>query len=109
MRRCAADRGLVPLISAIGMSIFLQNWVAIGQGARDMAVPALVTGSVQFQLGTDFVVTAAVFAHHDHRGHGVAYDRADVVHQVFPPGPRLARMLARLAHGESAGHRHQPR
>ncbi len=49
---------LVPLISAIGMSIFLQNWVAIGQGARDMAVPALVTGSVQFQLGTDFVITA---------------------------------------------------
>jgi branched-chain amino acid transport system permease protein len=49
---------LVPLISAIGMSIFLQNWVAIGQGARDMAVPALVTGSVQFTLGSDFVVTA---------------------------------------------------
>ncbi|HHU94849.1 MAG TPA: branched-chain amino acid ABC transporter permease LivH, partial [Alcaligenaceae bacterium] len=36
---------LVPLISAIGMSIFLQNWVALGQGARDMAVPNLVTGS----------------------------------------------------------------
>ena len=49
---------LVPLISAIGMSIFLQNWVALGQGARDMAVPALVTGSVQLQLGTDFVFTA---------------------------------------------------
>ncbi len=49
---------LVPLISAIGMSIFLQNWVAIGQGARDMAVPALITGSVQFKLGSDFVVTA---------------------------------------------------
>jgi branched-chain amino acid transport system permease protein len=49
---------LVPLISAIGMSIFLQNWVAIGQGARDMAVPALVTGSVQFKMGSDFVVTA---------------------------------------------------
>src|SRR5690625_7013985 len=31
---------LVPLISAVGMSIFLQNWVALGQGARDMAVPA---------------------------------------------------------------------
>lgn len=31
---------LIPLISAIGMSIFLQNWVALGQGARDMAVPA---------------------------------------------------------------------
>jgi branched-chain amino acid transport system permease protein len=49
---------LVPLISAIGMSIFLQNWVALGQGARDMAVPPLVTGAVQFTLGSDFVITA---------------------------------------------------
>lgn len=48
---------LVPLISAIGMSIFLQNWVAIGQGARDMAVPALVTGAAQFQIG-EFTVMA---------------------------------------------------
>lgn len=48
---------LVPLISAIGMSIFLQNWVAVGQGARDMAVPALVTGSMQFEMG-DFTITA---------------------------------------------------
>src|SRR5690554_7187774 len=42
---------LVPLISAIGMSIFLQNWVAVGQGARDMAVPALVTGALQVNIG----------------------------------------------------------
>lgn len=49
---------LVPLISAIGMSIFLQNWVALGQGARDMAVPNLVTGSLQLQLGDDFVFNA---------------------------------------------------
>lgn len=45
------------LISAIGMSIFLQNWVALGQGARDMAVPSLVSGAVQFHMGSDFDVT----------------------------------------------------
>ena len=39
---------LVALISAIGMSIFLQNWVALGQGARDMAVPALIPGALRF-------------------------------------------------------------
>jgi len=50
---------LVALISAIGMSIFLQNWVALGQGARDMTVPALMTGSFQITLGSDFVVTAS--------------------------------------------------
>jgi len=48
---------LVALISAIGMSIFLQNWVALGQGARDMAVPSLISGSVQFTMGSDFLVT----------------------------------------------------
>ncbi len=48
---------LVPLISAIGMSIFLQNWVAVGQGARDMAVPALVTGSFQVEM-FDYTITA---------------------------------------------------
>ena len=39
---------LVALISAIGMSIFLQNWVALGQGARDMAVPQLSPGALRF-------------------------------------------------------------
>jgi len=42
---------LVALISAIGMSIFLQNWVALGQGARDMAVPSLLPGALQFGGG----------------------------------------------------------
>jgi len=41
---------LVALISAIGMSIFLQNWMALGQGARDMAVPTLVSGAVQVPM-----------------------------------------------------------
>lgn len=50
---------LVALISAIGMSIFLQNWVALGQGARDVAVPALITGSFSLDLGTGFDVTTS--------------------------------------------------
>lgn len=49
---------LAPLITAIGMSIFLQNWVAIGQGARDVAVPAVLPGSVQFTLAdSSFLIT----------------------------------------------------
>jgi branched-chain amino acid transport system permease protein len=48
---------LVALISAIGMSIFLQNWVALGQGARDMAVPNILSGAVQFRMGSEFDVT----------------------------------------------------
>ncbi len=49
---------LVALISAIGMSIFLQNWVALGQGARDAAVPYLVSGSANVEFASGFVVTA---------------------------------------------------
>lgn len=35
---------LAPLISAIGMSIFLQNVVRLAQGSRDIAMPSLITG-----------------------------------------------------------------
>lgn len=39
---------LIPLISAIGMSIFLQNYVRLGQGSRDVALPSLLTGGWTF-------------------------------------------------------------
>ncbi len=39
---------LIPLISAIGMSIFLQNIVRFAQGSRDIAMPVLVTGGFEF-------------------------------------------------------------
>ncbi|MCW5222784.1 high-affinity branched-chain amino acid ABC transporter permease LivH [Verminephrobacter aporrectodeae] len=48
---------LVPLISAIGMSIFLQNYMLIGQGARDVSVPVVVSGALEFNMGGDFTVT----------------------------------------------------
>ena len=35
---------LAPLISAIGMSIFLQNYVSLTQGSRDVALPSLFNG-----------------------------------------------------------------
>ena len=47
---------LIPLISAIGMSIFLQNWVALGQGARDMAVPSLLPGALRFGSESAFEI-----------------------------------------------------
>ncbi len=39
---------LIPLISAIGMSIFLQNVVRVAQGSRDIAMPSLVQGGISF-------------------------------------------------------------
>ena len=34
-----------PLISAIGMSIFLQNMMRMAQGSRDIAMPTLISGA----------------------------------------------------------------
>lgn len=48
---------LVPLISALGVSVFLQNYVALGQGAYDLAVPDLLSGSLSIDLGGSFAVT----------------------------------------------------
>lgn len=39
---------LAPLISAIGMSLLLQNYVRISQGARSQGVPALIDGHFRF-------------------------------------------------------------
>lgn len=47
---------LVPLISALGVSVFLTNFVGLGQGARDVAVPSLLYGGWSFNLGGTFSV-----------------------------------------------------
>jgi len=39
---------LVPLISAIGVSIFLQNYVQLGQGARDVSMQPVIAGGWRF-------------------------------------------------------------
>ena len=46
---------LAPLISAIGMSLVLQNYVQLAQGAKDQAVPPLYSGVIRFGSATEFV------------------------------------------------------
>ncbi len=48
---------LAPLISAIGMSVFLQNYVQIAQGARVKPLPPLIQGGFTFMEGDGFNVT----------------------------------------------------
>ena len=48
---------LIPLISAIGMSIFLQNLVRLAQGSRDVAMPSLVSGGIDIGPATGFHAT----------------------------------------------------
>jgi len=43
------------LISAIGMSLILQNYVQLSQGANQQGVPTLLTGAFRFHIGDGFV------------------------------------------------------
>ena len=47
---------LAPLITAIGVSIFLQNFVQATQGARVKPLNAIISGGFTILEGTDFVV-----------------------------------------------------
>lgn len=48
---------LAPLISAIGMSIFLQNFVQLAQGARVKPMPPMISGGLTFLEGSDYSIT----------------------------------------------------
>ncbi|BFM50656.1 branched-chain amino acid ABC transporter permease LivH [Marinomonas sp. THO17] len=43
------------LISAIGMSLILQNYVQLSQGAKQQGVPTLLSGAIRFEVGDGFV------------------------------------------------------
>ena len=46
---------LAPLISAVGMSLVLQNYVQVSQGARNQGIPILIDGVVRFGGKEQFV------------------------------------------------------
>ncbi|WP_086480274.1 high-affinity branched-chain amino acid ABC transporter permease LivH [Oceanospirillum sanctuarii] len=43
-----SSKRLIALISAIGMSIFLQNYIRLAQGSRDIAMPSMIQGGFLF-------------------------------------------------------------
>lgn len=52
-----SSKRLIALISAIGMSIFLQNYVSLTQGSRDLALPGLVSGQWTLGVSNGFAAT----------------------------------------------------
>jgi len=46
---------LAPLISAIGMSLVLQSYVQVSQGARNQGIPTLIKGTLRIGSDTNFV------------------------------------------------------
>jgi branched-chain amino acid transport system permease protein len=53
-RPLRGSTSLAPLISAIGVSLMLQSYVQISQGARDQGVPVLLPGAIRFGTESDF-------------------------------------------------------
>ncbi len=51
---------LAPLISAIGMSIFLSNFVQVTQGPRNKSIPPLVRGEFEVMNHNGYAVTLSV-------------------------------------------------
>ncbi|HUD53539.1 ABC transporter permease subunit [Parvibaculum sp.] len=56
-RPLRGSQRLAPLISAIGVSIVLQNFVQLAQGARVKPLPPMIRGSFQLSTSGDFQVT----------------------------------------------------
>lgn len=56
-RPVRSSKRLIALISAIGMSIFLQNTVSLTEGSRDVALPSLFTGRWTVADGENFSAT----------------------------------------------------
>ena len=50
---------LAPLISALGMSIVLQNYVQVAQGARVKPMQPLISGGLEFFKNSEFIVTVS--------------------------------------------------
>jgi branched-chain amino acid transport system permease protein len=59
-RRLRGGPRLAPLISAIGMSIVLQNYVQLAQGARVKPLPPVIGGSFVIASGPNFQATISV-------------------------------------------------
>jgi branched-chain amino acid transport system permease protein len=51
---------LAPLISAIGVSLLLQNFVRLAQGSRTQAIPALFQGYLKFTVNGELVYISYV-------------------------------------------------
>ncbi len=97
---------LIPLISAIGMSIFLQNAVMLSQDSRkghpDPAARQLRVRRKQHERRGDLL-----YADPDLRRHLPGDVRPHPVHLPLPPGPRLPRLRRGPEDDQPAGYQQQ--
>ena len=85
---------LAPLISAIGMSIFLQNYVQITQGARVKPMPPLIQGGFTIFESGGFAVQLSYLQLVDHAADAGADARLLGLDRGDAARPRAARLRA---------------
>ncbi len=76
---------LAPLISAIGMSLILQNYVQLSQGPNQQGIPTLLSGALRMTVGDGVVQITLDQGVYSRRGAGGdAYP--DLDYSVYPAG-----------------------
>ncbi len=98
---------LAPLISAIGMSLILQNYVQLSQGPNQQGIPTLLSGALRMTVGDGvvqitwtkvFILVAALVGDAD----------PDLDYPVHPAGAHLSRYPAGPAYGGDPWHQYRP-
>jgi len=101
-----SSKRLIALISAIGMSIFLQNYVSLNNQAGFTGSGAAGADHRPVDGGRE----QRLCRHHLHHaggdlGRDVPGDAGpDHLYPLFPHGPRLSRLRRRSENGQPAGH-----
>lgn len=107
-RPVRSSKRLIALISAIGMSIFLQNYVSLTEGSRDVALPSLFNG--QWTVGSSENFSASITTMQLVIWIVTFGDAgADAVYPLLPYGPCLPCLRGRPENGQPARHKYRSR
>ena len=99
---------LAPLISAIGMSIFLSNFVQVTQGPRNKSIPPMVQGEFVLFTQNDYPVTLSYQTAHHLGCHGGAARLLLVSRCQDTAWARPARLRAGSEDGGTGRRRRRP-
>lgn len=102
------SKRLIALISAIGMSIFLQNYVSLTEGSRDVALPSLFNGQWVVGHSENFSASITTMQAVIWIVTFLAMLALTIFIQLFPYGARLPCLRGRSENGEPAWHQHRP-
>ncbi len=103
------SKRLIALISAIGMSIFLQNYVSLTQGSRDVALPSLFNGQWVVGHSESFSATITTMQLVIWVVTFIAMLALTLFIRYSRMGRALPRLRGRSENGQPARDQHRPR